>query len=314
MTDQQQDMLPASSLAAIQKAGANHDTPALDDQKSHSQHLREAMFKGSMAYATQYKQDNPEARGLMTRIETLAYKPKPAAYRAFIIRLVDSWLSGTEESSETNLATVDRIRIRFAEHTFADNLLNKPLSASALSKIEAVAHEQGIKLNTKTYNTLSKIKRAARQGHLNPIHSEHLTIAATITATHFGHLKIERYREQEVVRIKRPDGTRRRIALADLRALADVVTGSEPKQADAVSNSIHSIVGNLVTKPGEPQNSVKTPVEVDIPSENITGICDQKLGEPEKPGLTERLVALRAELTPVTDTQHSSDYDPLCNL
>ena len=46
--------------------------------------MGEGMFKAAAKFAGSYKQHHPEAVGLMTRIETLAYKPKPAGYPQFI--------------------------------------------------------------------------------------------------------------------------------------------------------------------------------------------------------------------------------------
>ena len=350
MTDTLKDELTPAMQAAISAAADKNKTPVLNDQKSHSQCLQAAMFKGAKDAERKFRREHPEASpSLMTNISTLAYKRKPPAYFRYREGLIDGWLSGQRDCSETNAATIDQIRDKFPDYQFADNLLNKPLSSSALNNAKTVAANKGVYLDTKAFNTLSKIKGAVRQGKLSPATRERIVIDATISDSHFGRFKIDRHGKQETIRFRRPDGTRRRIAVADLRALADLLV-------EAGRDGEHSLlslydIGICDQNRCSPQYSVKAPetevlpqnftgncnqsftvirpqnfgdaqnscdglhAEVETFPETITGIGDQTFGEPERPGLTERIAALKLAQNPVTKpTLYSPEFDPLCHL
>ena len=174
MTDNTSDPLPLGMVEAIGKTADHNKSTVLHDPRPHSQRLGDGMFKAAASYASAYKQRHPEASGQITRIAAFAFKPKPAGYTEYIDRQIARWLSRAD--TETNTATVRRIRDRFPNHSFADSLLNKPLSKGRCEKIAANAAQLGFKIDTRKYDTLSKIKAAARKGALGTVADRHINI------------------------------------------------------------------------------------------------------------------------------------------
>ncbi len=312
MTDSNSDLLPQGIWDAIDKAAELNNSTALNEQKSHPQLLREGMFKAAANYADSYKQHHPEAAGLMTRIETLAYKPKPAGYPQFIDAIVDSWLTGTVDA-EPNTATVQRIRDRFPNHRFASNVLNKPLSKFMLFRLAALATAKGLTLNTRQHDTLAKIKAAARKGELCKAKAGSGTISINVpfSPSHLGQFKIEKHGQQDTVRFRRPDGTRRRIAIADVLALAELFADAAPE--DGLLSTLKSI-GNRDQNPANPQKTVDPVLTDATDPENIPVIWDQSTDPQPEPTLTERIAALRANIPADHAPAHPPEYDPLCDL
>jgi len=188
-----------------------------------------------------------------------------------------------------------------------------------------------------------------RQGKLTPSTGERLVIAATITDTHFGPFKIERHGKQETIRFKRPDGSRPRIPMADLRALAGLLM--EAGQDEEHSILYHRYIEILPQNRCNPQNSVKAPAEEEVPPGDIPGVLPQNLcnpqksandpladipgilpqnpgetqnsvkaytdplAEPERPRLNERIAALKLAQNPVPKpNQYPPGDDPLNDL
>lgn len=319
MTDNTSDLLPEAIRDAIGEAAAFNQSTALHDQKSHPQLMREGMFKAAANFAGAYKQHHPEAVGLMTRIDTLAYKPKPSGYPQFIDGLVGSWLTGATET-ETNIATVQRIRDRFPNHNFAGNLLNKPLSKFMLARLAALATAKGMTLDTRQHDTLAKIKTAVRKGELPKadVGSGIISINVSFSESHVGHIKIEQHGQQETLRFRRPDGTQRRVAVADLRALAELF--AEAASGESFLSS-QKRIGNCDQTTGSPLAAVDLPLTVAVHPENIPVICDQvpvicdqnTAPQPE-PTMTERIAALRANIPADKAPEYPPDHDPLCHL
>ena len=314
--DEPSNLLPAATSAAIDQVVTKQRTLALNDRLTHCQRMGERMFGAAADAALQYKKENPSASDMMTRINTVAYNRKPAGYVTFIDRLIDGWFSGSDHGTETNVATLRHIRATFAGHRFADNLLNKPLSSAALSKFKTAALKYGINLDTKAYNTLSKIKRAAKLGHLNQTGTDRLVIDTIITEDYLGHFKIEKHGNQETIRVRLPNGKRPRIAVAWLRALAAEIAEVDAgaTQGEKRSNLLLCNIGGLPQIPGDPQNAVNPPIEATYPLEDITSSLPQNLGGSPPLGLTERIAALRADMSPEPNPLHPADYDPLCDL
>ncbi|WP_109354610.1 hypothetical protein [Sphingorhabdus sp. EL138] len=330
MTDNQQDMLPASSIAAIQKAGANQNTPALHDQRPHSQRLREAMFNGAVASAAKYKQDHPGARDLRTHIDTLAYKPKPAGYKAALVDRVSQWFDNSGALAATNRTDVDRLNAQLQTDMFnPDNHFSKPLSPSIRKELAALLHKRGAVL-PETAKTMSDVRKAVRSykasnqpqaepfGHAGWRSANALTIGGRS-------YRIEVHNGQECIRVT-AGGKTQRVNLTTVKVLIGDLVERGP---GSISNiPITSYIGELVPRPkntdlpasspiagtSSPGEYPDTSVEVNTPPDNITGICDQKPAEPEKLGITERIAALRRVMPPVADTQHPPDDDPLCHL
>ena len=253
MTDNTSDLLPEGIRDAISKAAELNQSAALPDQKSHPQLMREGMFKAAAKFAGSYKQHHPEAVGLMTRIETLAYKPKPAGYPQFIDGIIDGWLSGAGNCKQTNRAVISRISDRFPEYRFSKDLLNKPLSKAMANRIKAKAAERGLSLDTRQHDTLSKFKAAALKGELAKIADRRIVINATLTDTHLAGLKIELHHNRQCVRFTH-GGMRRRIYIDDLISLSDFMAG------EAEDNQSLSSVYTIEIWPGKPaipQNPVK---------------------------------------------------------
>ena len=335
MKDNTSDLLPQGIRDAIGKAAEYNKSTVLHDHKSHPQLMREGMFKAAANYAGSYKQQHPEAVGLMTRIETLAYKPKPSGYPQFIDGLVDSWLSGTADS-ETNTATVQRIRDRFPNHSFAGNLLNKPLSKFMLAKVAALATDRGLALNSREHDTLAKIKAAARKGELAAVADRHIIIRAMVTDTHLAGLKIEHHRKRQSIRFTHV-GKRIRMYIDDLIALSELLAEDA---GDSTFLSTLKSIGILAPKGGKPSETRQGATEIDalcfdagLNGETISGILAPETRKPAEtldndreclagnigpsqpePTLTERIAALRANIPADDAPAYPPDYDPLCNL
>lgn len=338
MTDNTSDLLPQGIMDAIGKAAELNSTTALPDLKSHPQRLREGMFKAAANFAGGYKQMHPEAVGLMTRIETLAYKPKPAGYTEYIDRLIARWLAGA--STETNAATVQRIRDRFPNDSFASNLLNKDISKARLQKIAANAAEQGIHIDTRKYDTLSKIKAAALNGELATNANRPIVINATLNATHFAGLKIELHGKRQSIRFTN-GSKRQRIYIDDLIALSEwlgVQGGAD--NGDCSSNLLLQSIGILAQetrKPAQLREDALAAINICtddlILTTGLLGTLAQDCGNPAEtldlnrecltgnigpsqpePTLTERIAALRANIPADHAPAYPPDYDPLCDL
>ena len=312
MTDNNSDPLPVGTVDAIGKAAAhNQSNAALPDQIPHSRRLREVGFNGAVSAIRDYKQHHPDAAGYMTRIETLAYKPKPSGYPQFIDGIVDSWLSGADNCKQTNRAIISRISDRFPEYKFSKDLLNKPLSKAMANRIKAKAAERGFIVDTRQHDTLSKIKAATHKGEIRKAltNSGRIALDVSVTQSHVGHIKIEQHRQQQTLRFRRPDGTQRRIAVADLKTLADLFAESQLR-----SDTLSSVYTVEICDPiaENPQNSVGLYLSEATPPENISAICDP--ASQSEPTMTERIAALRAGMSPASEPRHPPGYDPLCHL
>ena len=302
MTDNNSDHLPLGIVEAIGKAAAfNQSNAALPDQIPHSRRLREVGFNGAVSAIRDYKQHHPDAAGYMTRIETLAYKPKPSGYPQFIDGIVDSWLSGADNCKQTNRAIISRIGDRFPEYRFSKDLLNKPLSKAMANRIKAKAAERGFIVDTRQHDTLSKIKAAARKGELAAIADRRIVINATLTDTHLAGLKIELHGKRQSVRFTH-GGQRRRMYIDDL------VTLSELLAEEAGDNHSLSSIYTIETLAQETRNPAET---LDINGRFSTG--DVGPAAPE-PTMTERIAALRANIPADDAPAYPPDFDPLCDL
>lgn len=337
MTDEVSNLLPTGIRDAIGQAAAlNQSNDALPDRRSHSQRLGEGMFKAAANFAGNYKQHYPEAYDQVTRIAAFAFKPKPAGYVEYIDRLVTSWLTGSTRNTETNAATVQRIRDRFPNHSFADSLLNKPLSKKRREKIAANATEQGYKIDTRQHDTLSKIKAAALKGERATIADRRIQINATLTDTYFAGLKIELHSKRQSVRFTH-DGKRRRIYIDDLIILSEWLAGDDTGECS--SNLLLRSIETLAPETGKPVETRQEVSEadtictdplsdcIDLPellapetgklAENLNNNRECLTGNigpgaPE-PTMTERIAALRANLPADEPPAYASDFDPLCN-
>ena len=338
MTDNISIPLPLGTVEAIGKDADHNKNTVLHDTRPHSQRLGDGMFKAAASYASAYKQRHPEASGQITRIAAFAFKPKPAGYTEYIDRQIARWLSGAD--TETNTATVKRIRDRFPNHSFADSLLNKPLSKGRCEKIAANAAQLGFKIDTRKYDTLSKIKAAARKGALGTVADRHININAMLIYTHFAGLKIELHRSRQSVRFTQ-GGKRRRIYIDDLTALSD--WQAEQGGTDTGECSTNILLCNIETLApqtrkaaelcqealeadvlcsdaglnGEPISETLAP-ETCNPAETLGSngeILSGNIGpcQPE-PTMAERIAALSAHYTADDANAYPSDYDPLCDL
>lgn len=336
MTDNNSDPLSLGTVEAIGKAAAFNQNTVLHDPRPHSQRLREVGFNGAVSAIRDYKQHHPDAAGYMTRIETLAYKPKPSGYPQFIDGIVDSWLSGTADSKQTNRAIISRISDRFPEYRFSKDLLNKPLSKAMANRIKAKAAERGLSLDTRQHDTLSKIKAAALKGELAAIADRRIVINATLTDTHLAGLKIELHRNRPSVRLTH-GSKRRRIYIDDLICLSELLAGEAGDNQSLSSVYTIEILAPETRKPAELRQEAP---EIDVlcsgieltgdflpeilapvtakPAEtlNLNGrfsTGDIGPAQPE-PTLTERIAALRANIPADDAPAYPPDYDPLCNL
>ncbi len=336
MTDNISDLLPEGIRDAIGKAADHNKSTALPDQKSHPQLMREGMFKAAANFAGSYKQHHPEAVGLMTRIETLAYKPKPAGYPQFIDGIVNSWLTGTADSKQTNRAIISRICDRFPEYSFSKDLLNKPLSKAMANRIKAKAADRGLSLDTRQHDTLSKIKAAALKGELAKIADRPIRINAILSDTHLAGLKIELSGKRQSVRFTH-GGKRRRIYIDDLIALSEFMAGEAGDNQSLSSVYTIEMLAKITPKPAEPRQEAAEidalcsdagqtgdfrpemlVKDCDNPAETLsfdgrflTGDIGQNAPEPT---LTERIAALRANIPADDAPAYPPDYDPLTEL
>lgn len=343
MTDYTSDLLPLGTMEAIGKDADHNKNTVLHDPRPHSQRLREVGFNGAVNAMRNYKQQHPGAAGHLTRITTLAFKPKPAGYTAYIDRLIARWLAGT--GNETNAATVQRIRDRFPNDSFASNLLNKPLSKGRREKIAANATQLGFKIDTRRYDTLAKIKGAALKGELDTTTDKHININATFTDTHFAGLKIELHRNRKSARFTH-NGKRRRIYIDDLIALSEwlaveggadtgesspilllcnigILAPETRKPAELRQDALAAVhictdAHNLQTElPGTLAPVTPKPAEtLDLSRECLMGnIGPNDIEASPALTMTERIAALSARYTAADDaTAYPPDYDPLCDL
>lgn len=337
MTDNTSDLLPQGTRDAIGKAAELNQSTALHDPRPHSQRLREVGFNGAINAIRNYKQQHPGAAGHMTRITALAFKPKPAGYTEYIDKLIAKWLAGA--GTETNAATVQRIRDRFPNDSFASNLLNKPLSAGRRDKIAANANQLGFKIDTRQYDTLSKIKAAALKGELATNTDRPIVINTTLNATHFAGLKIELHGKRQSIRFTH-GGKRQRIYIDDLTALSEwlaVEGGADTGECSSnlllqsigilaqetrnpaelrqdTLEAVDSCTDDLILTTGLPgtlaHDCSKPAQSLDLDRECLTGNIGPSQPEPT---MTERIAALSAHFTPVDTSTYPPDYDPLCD-
>ena len=338
MTDYISNPLPLGTVEAIGKDADHNKSIVLNDPRPHSQRLREVGFNGAVNAMRNYKQQHPGAAGHMTRITTLAFKPKPAGYTEYIDRLIARWLAGA--STETNAATVQRIRDRFPNDSFASNLLNKPLSKGRREKIAANATQLGFKIDTRQYDTLAKIKAAALNGELATNANRPIVINATLNATHFAGLKIELHGKRQSIRFTH-GGKRQRIYIDDLTALSEwLAVEGGADTGECSSNLLLQSIGILAQETRKPAELRQDALEaVDICTDDLIlmtglpGTLAQDCGNPAEtfdlnrecltgnigpthpePTLTERIAALRAKHPADDAPAYPPDYDPLCDL
>lgn len=315
MTDNNSDPLPLGTVDAIGKAAEFNQSTALHDRRSHSQRLGAGMFNAAADFAGSYKQHHPEAADQITRIATFAFKPKPAGYVEYMDRLVMSWLSGSTTDTETNAATVQRIRDRFPNHSFAGSLLNKPLSKGRLQKIAANATEQGFKIDTLHYDTLSKIKAAAKAKAFLPLAGNDLLIRTVISGdsliAHGRVYKIEAHGNGRRLNF-RHNGKQINLRIDHLEAFAEWLAGDDTGvcPSNLLLQSIEIGSHNLAN----PQQSVDPPLRVATPPASIPEIGSQIPASQPELTIIERTAALRAHFTRDDATTHPPGYDPLCDL
>ena len=307
MTDYTSDLLPQGTRDAIGKDADHNKSIVLNDARPHSQRLGDGMFKAAAKYASNYKQDHPEAANQITRISAFAFKPKPAGYTEYMDRLIARWLSGADTA--TNTATVKRIRDRFPNHSFAGSLLNKDISKGRLQQIAANAAQLGFHIDTRKYDTLSKIKAAALKGELATVADKHIHINTALTDTHVAGLKIERHGKRQSIRFTH-GGKRTRVYIDDLIALSEwlAVEGG----TDTGEGSTNILLCSIETLAQETRKPAET---LDSNGEIVSGnIGPNEMAALSEPTLIDRTAALRAHLTPVDAPTYPSDYDPLCDL
>lgn len=338
MTDNTSNLLPQGIRDAIGKAAEYNKSTVLHDPRPHSQRLGDGMFKAAAKYASAYKQRHPEASGQITRIATFAFKPKPTGYVEYIDRLIASWLSGAD--TETNTATVKRIRDRFPNHSFAGSLLNKPLSKGRCEKIAANAAQLGFHIDTRTYDTLSKIKAAAKANALSaPIDNELLirtTISGNSLMAHGRDYKIETHGKGKRLNF-RHNGKQIHLRVDHLEAFAEWLAGDGTGECSSnlLLQSIE-ICSQETGKPSETRQDAMEAFDICADADNLAPelpeICSQDTSTPAQtldsfgvivsgnvlpiaePTMTERIAALSAYCNPVDAPTHPPDYDPLCDL
>lgn len=342
MTDYISNPLPLGTVEAIGKDADHNKTTVLHDPRPHSQRLGDGMFKAAANFASTYKQHHPEAADQITRIATFAFKSKPAGYTEYIDRQIARWLSGA--AAETNTSTVKRIRERFPNHSFAGTLLNKDLSKGRLQQIAANAAQLGFYIDTRRYDTLSKIKAAALKGELATVADKHINIDTTITDTHVAGLKIERHGKRQSIRFTH-GSKRTRVYIDDLIALSEwLAVEGGTDTGEGSTNILLCSIETLAQETRKPAETRQQAPEIDalgsdagLSSEGISGILAQETRNPaetlesngetvsgnigpnemaalSEPTMTERIAALSARYTADDATAYPADYDPLCDL
>lgn len=346
MTDNTSDPLPLGTVEAVGKAAAFNQSTVLHDPRPHSQRLGDGMFNAAADYASAYKQRHPEASGQITRIATFAFKPKPTGYVEYVDSLIASWLSGAD--TETNTATVKRIRDRFPNHSFAGSLLNKPLSKGRCEKIAANAAQLGFRINTRKYDTLSKIKAAAKANALSARIDNELLIRTTISGNslmaHGRDYKIETHGKGKRLNF-RHNGKQIHLRVDHLEAFAEWLAGDGTGDGtgDCSSNLLLQsieICSQETGKPAETRQDALKAFDIYTDADNLAPelpeICSQEtstpaetldsnggivsgnmlpneLGAHPEPTMTERIAALSARYTADDATAYPADYDPLCH-
>jgi hypothetical protein len=120
--------------------------------------IREAARKAEAAY----RADHPQAGALRTKSDIHVYRRPPKGFYRQKVDIVETWLTSRLALQETNAAAVSRLNDKFTPYAVSANYLTRPLPKSTVTAIQKLLAENGMWLDLRKHNTLSKIKRALR--------------------------------------------------------------------------------------------------------------------------------------------------------
>ncbi len=309
MTHEHKDQLTASVVAAIDKAAANQASPALNDQKTDTQGMREAMFNGASHAAEKYRRDNPSARKLVTRIDTLVYEPKPAGYKAAIVGMVLQWFESSTALAATNRADVARLNARLQTERFnPNNHFSKPLSPSIRKALTTLLNKHGVSL-PETAKTMSAVRKAVQAFKVTGKPQAELfgkagSRSGSILTIGGRSYRIEEHKGQECVRVTVGRKTQR-VNLTTARVLVGNLVSEEPGSIS--DNLLHSNIGDLAPRPDQATPAAPAPYSgTSSPRECNCANANERLS------LSERIDNLRQKRTFDPDIrQQPIDPDPL---
>lgn len=125
----------------------------------HKRELRRVSIQGATEAAKRYKAQHPDAQGLKTRANVVAYKPRAQVVRRIPIRAVHLFLSERAWIHRSNAEIAAHFRKETGEK-IPDNILTETFRDFHSDEIEKLLAQRGVKLDLTVNNTPSKVKKA----------------------------------------------------------------------------------------------------------------------------------------------------------
>jgi len=238
-----------------------------DRMAHHTKRLRVIQFTEGIEGVGLYKQKYPAARSIRVTATTIAYQPKPQGYDDFLCKVVDAWFISDTALAESNRATVERLNVAMAPRRFnPDNHFTKPVSASRLRKLADVFATHGAHLDTRTADSMSKIRAAVKSskgkrsegkplGHIGHITDDRLIIGSQC-------FRVERYKDRDCIRVT-AEGVTQRVYVTIVQKLFAGVGVDDPLSISSIVD-----IGELVSEPNQaPNDPDPSTVETNSPGD-----------------------------------------------
>lgn len=128
----------------------------------HRSELEKVIRAAAKEAEADYRREHPQTGALRTKSEIIVYRKPPRGFYNHAPDMVELFLASKLARYQTNAEFVARLNERFSPYIVPANILTRTLTQGPLKKIEAALSRNGVWIDLRKHNTLSKIKLALR--------------------------------------------------------------------------------------------------------------------------------------------------------
>jgi hypothetical protein len=123
-----------------------------------------------------------DAVGMGAAAQVRFYKKRPKGFSRAPVQVVDALIASAAYRAKTNAQIVEGVQARFPGFEVDAQFLDRPLPPYLRREISGMLGRNGTPLDLKTYDTLSKIKKALRGNTLRRTSNRAFTATITFAA------------------------------------------------------------------------------------------------------------------------------------
>ena len=122
--------------------------------------MQQEVYKEVDEFLKAYIARTPEAKGLGATAEVRLYKKRPKGFSREPVKVVDALIASAAYRGWTNAQIVASIQARYPGYEVDEQFMERPIPSYLRREIGQMLGANGTRLDLKSCDTLSKIKRA----------------------------------------------------------------------------------------------------------------------------------------------------------